>query len=195
MPERLLRVFEWTGVLTLVLLMGAALLISCSARAAEYSRDAFGDGWLDLDGDGFDTREEMLALSAITGRGWHGLYSGSLIDDPGRLDIDHVVPLAWAWSHGANAWTRERRMVFANDPLNLLVVHLSANRSKGSRGPDEWMPANVAAWLVYLDRFVTVVHRYGLVMTDDEIRVIRCLRRVAIDHGLGIKVGRFVTCR
>ena len=38
-----------------------------------------------------------------------------------RLDVDHVVPLAWAWNAGAWRWTPERRREFANDPASLAV--------------------------------------------------------------------------
>lgn len=33
----------------------------------------------------------------------------------GKLDNDHMAPLANAWRSGANSWTAARRKEFAND--------------------------------------------------------------------------------
>ncbi|MGM0953782.1 MAG: HNH endonuclease family protein [Pseudomonadota bacterium] len=54
--------------------------------------------------------------------------------DASKIDIDHVVPLKWAWQHGANKWTKEKRERFANDPRNLWSVELSLNSQKGAKG-------------------------------------------------------------
>jgi hypothetical protein len=57
------------------------------------------------------------------------------------VDVDHVVPLKWAHDHGGGEWSREKKKRFANDPLNLLVVHDRINRIKGAKGIDKWMPS------------------------------------------------------
>ncbi|MCZ7600806.1 MAG: HNH endonuclease family protein [Gammaproteobacteria bacterium] len=170
------------------------MLAASAARAGEYSRTAFGDGWLDLDGDGRDAREEALNAARQSIDWWWGRYTGQPVFDASRLDVDHVVPLAWAWERGAREWPAERRERFANDPANLLPVIAGANRSKGSRGPDEWMPANVAAWSDYLDRFEAVVAKYGLGVSEAERETFACLRRLAERHAIGIKVAGFVSC-
>ena len=45
------------------------------------------------------------------------------------MGTKHVVPLKWAWDHGADTWSRDKREKFANDPVNLWSVELSLNRS------------------------------------------------------------------
>ena len=57
-----------------------------------------------------------------------------------EVQIDHIVPLSWAWGYGAGGWTEDQRKAFANDPRNLRAVEGSANMSKGDSGPGEWMP-------------------------------------------------------
>lgn len=88
------------------------------------------------------------------------MYSGKILFDASKVDIDHVVPLKWAWEHGAQVWNKTKREQFANDPINLVPVEASLNRSKGAKGLDEWLPpANQAQ---YKARFQRIVLKYGL---------------------------------
>ncbi|WP_236075134.1 HNH endonuclease family protein [Marinobacter nauticus] len=107
-----------------------------------YSRSAFGHGWDDSDGDCQDSRAEALISASstpvrfaagdrcrvVTGR-WISPFTGKVIQNAAEVDIDHVVPLNWAWDHGASSWPRPKREKFANDPVNLIPVEASLNRS------------------------------------------------------------------
>lgn len=151
------------------------------AAATSYDRDAFGKGWLDLNGNGCDTREEILARDMDGGRLRGCRVTDLVIDDPYtgvRIDtrtdpdgtaavhIDHIVPLAAAWRSGAAAWPPDRRERFANSGENLLAVDAGANIAKGDSTPDEWMPANRAAWCDYLTRYINVSTDYQVAVTD-----------------------------
>mgnify|MGYP003626930522 FL=1 len=119
----------------------------------KYSRDQFGHGWADVDRDCQNTRQEVLISLSVSpvrftderkcrvtfGR-WTSMYSGDVIFDASIIDIDHIVPLKWAWDHGADKWTKSKREKFANDPINLVAVEASLNRQKGAKGLDEWLP-------------------------------------------------------
>lgn len=156
---------------------------SASADPADegYRRSAFGHGWDDEDGDCQDSRAEALIATSttnvrfddpdrcrvVTGR-WISPFTGDVIQNAGDIDIDHVVPLVWAWEHGASEWPRERREAFANDPLNLWPVEASLNRSKGGRGPDEWMPPSGECQ--YVSRFVRILIKYDLKPPESEAR-------------------------
>jgi len=138
-----------------------------------YSRDAFGSGWSDIDGDCLDTRAEVLiadsarrttlsssGCTVVAGR-WRDAYTGATISDARSLDIDHVVPLAEAWRSGAWRWSEDRRVAFANDVrLELLPVNASLNRSKGDRDPADWMPPT--ARCAYARRWVSIKRGWGL---------------------------------
>jgi hypothetical protein len=43
--------------------------------------------------------------------------------------------------HGGDRLTDDRKRMFANDPGNLLATSASADRSKGAKGPDQWLPS------------------------------------------------------
>jgi len=97
---------------------------------------------------------------------WISPFTGDVIQNASTIDIDHVVPLAWAWKHGASQWSDEKRERFANDLTHLWPVEL--NRSKGARGPDEWLPP--AGQCGYVARFVRTVKKYDLTFTQAESR-------------------------
>ncbi|WP_425641387.1 HNH endonuclease family protein [Marinomonas gallaica] len=137
-----------------------------------YSRDKFGHGWDDADRDCQNTRQEVLISMStnpvrfadekqcrVTFGRWISTYSGEVIFDASTMDIDHVVPLKWAWDHGADKWSQEKREQFANDPVNLVAVEASLNRSKGAKGLDEWLPP--ANQEQYKARFKRILLKYG----------------------------------
>lgn len=165
----------------LVTAVFAVLVLALPAgtfSASRYDRDAF-HHWIDADSDGFDTRQEILMdqsvydaragytalvlneYRVIAGT-WICPYTGMVLHDPADLDIDHIVPLEWAWRHGAEGWDSETRERFANDPDNLLAVLDRVNQAKGSKGPDEWMPPARTMHGQYLQRFNAVCDKYGL---------------------------------
>lgn len=157
---------------------------------------SFGAAWTDKHNgtggrNGCDTRDDVLAKQLAKASRKAGsdciVISGSL-NDPytGRqitftkakasaVQIDHLYPLALAWDMGANKWTQQRRIDFANDQmLNLLAVDGHANQAKGDSGPGEWLPVNKAYRCTYLARFLIVAQHYDLPITKadaDSIRV------------------------
>lgn len=118
-----------------------------------YSRDLFRH-WVDADGDGCNTRKEVLISEAddpvtigasctLTGGRWFSYYDRVSWTDQSRIDIDHMVPLAEAWDSGARSWTSTTREAYANDLgdyRSLVGVTDSVNQSKGDKDPAEWMP-------------------------------------------------------
>ena len=157
----------------------------------EYSRAEFGQRWADVDHNGCDTRNDILNrdLTDVTHKaGTHGcvvltgvledLYTGQTIwftrgqGTSEEVQIDHVVPLAYAWKHGASTWTAQQRLMFANDPGNLLAVSGHENQSKGDKGPNAWMPPNQAAWCVYATKFTTVATMYGVDVPEADMAVL-----------------------
>lgn len=144
-----------------------------SSEQSGYDRSAFGHGWDDADGDCQDSRAEALIAQSttkvrfadesrcrvISGR-WISPFTGKVIQNSSEIDIDHVVPLNWALTHGASSWSDEKREQFANDPMNLWPVELSLNRQKGAKAPWAWLPPSGQCG--YVARFLRVVKTYRL---------------------------------
>ncbi len=111
----------------------ATLEVEGRAPKSGYDRDQFGQRWLDVDRNGCDTRNDILArditdVDAVNCR----VYSGTL-EDPytatttafvlGQgtsegVQIDHIVALSDAWRKGAQQLTADQRATLADDPLN-----------------------------------------------------------------------------
>ena len=140
--------------------------------------------WTDEDGDCQNARQEaLIAESTIavtfqsndrcrveSGR-WQGPYTGEIVADPGELDIDHMVPLENAHRSGGWAWDGERKQEYANFlgyENHLIATTASANRSKGSKGPEEWRPPLESYWCSYAVDWATVKSDWGLSVTESE---------------------------
>ena len=85
----------------------------------------------------------------MTSGEWLAPYTGTIVTDPGKLDVDHMVPLGNAHLSGAWQWPAGRRERYANhldDPQHLIAVTASANRSKGARGHEDWKPDDRSYW-------------------------------------------------
>jgi hypothetical protein len=161
------------------------LAVKGRAPQTGYDRDQFGPQWSDVDRNGCDTRNDVLARD-LTGEALEPgtqdcvVVSGTLADpytgqtiefvrgDGSSVDIDHVVALSDAWQTGAFGWDEARRTAFANDPLNLLAVDYSANRQKGDGDAATWLPANRGYRCAYVARQVAVKAAYGLWVTQAE---------------------------
>lgn len=151
-----------------------------------YRRAEFGRGWADLDGDGCRTRDEVLLNTVdrsqpyrvqrqgrcptdMVAGTWTDLYSGRSMTwsnlkgtaQAESLPIDHIVSLAEAHRDGAKDWTRQRRVEFANDELNLTPTTAALNSSKSDKGPADWNPP-VAGRCAYATRYIAVKDRYRL---------------------------------
>ncbi len=141
-----------------------------------YDRDRF-HHWIDADGDGCNTRCEVLerqrttSLPGLGAGGWLSIYDGYSTDDPSELDVDHVVALSEAWRSGASGWDDGRREAFANDldSGQLIAVTAATNRSKGDRDPADWQPPNRSAWCEYGAAWIDVKAKWGLTADQPEV--------------------------
>ena len=156
-------------------------------RPAGYRREAFRH-WVDDDGDGCNTREEVLIAEStspaqvdafgckVIAGNWYSPYDGVTHSDPSDLDIDHLVPLKEAWDSGAHSWSAAKRRQFANDlsdARSLIAVTAGENRSKGDKDPSNWMPDRREYWCTYISDWVAVKARWGLSMDQSEAGRVR----------------------
>ncbi|WP_084026518.1 HNH endonuclease family protein [Mycobacterium avium] len=164
----------------------------------DYLRSAFGDAWDDdndapMGHNGCDTRDDILnrdlvdktyvsvkrCPDAVATGTLHDPYTNKTIafqrgPKVGEfVQIDHIVPLAYAWDMGAYAWPGPERLRFANDPANLLAVDGQANQDKGDAAPAQWMPPNAAFHCQYAMQFIAVLRGYALPVDQASTGVLR----------------------
>jgi hypothetical protein len=165
--------------------LAAAESLTVKGRAPKtgYERGKFGSAWADTDSNGCGTRDDILKRDLKEVRFTDGtckVSHGVLRPDPytgkeitfqrgrSQVDIDHVVALSDAWQKGAAYWDASKRIALANDPLNLLAVEASANRSKGDGDTATWLPPDKSYRCTYVAAQVAVKKKYELWVTAAE---------------------------
>lgn len=167
-------------------------------RSGDYRRSAFGDAWTDDNSapggrNGCDTRNDILDRDLIEktyvaiSRCPTAVATGTLRDPytsetipfvrgaqtGAAVQIEHIVPLAYAWDQGARNWTDEMRVRFANDPANLVAVDGPTNQDKGDAEPALWLPPNAAFHCQYAVQFIAVLRGYGLAVDAPSVPALR----------------------
>lgn len=150
-----------------------------------YNRDEWlpGKKWSDFNGDGCDTREEVLKMSGqnvetnsktckVLSGSWVSPYNGDKITESSKIDIDHIIPLSYAAKHGGQNWDNVTKEQFANDLENLVAVDSSSNRSKGDKGPAQWLPSNEAYQCQYAKDWIKVSKKYSLGLSGSDIKTL-----------------------
>lgn len=156
----------------------ADLPVAAEVRTG-YARSLF-PHWVDADGDGCSTRNEVLISEAddpvtvgsgcsLSGGRWYSYYDQVSWTNPSDVDIDHMVPLAEAWDSGARSWSTATRQAYANDlgdSRSLVGVTDNVNQAKGDQDPAEWLPTYSKCR--YLRQWVAVKHRWRLSVNSGE---------------------------
>ena len=173
-------------------------VVPMRAHRYDYHRTAFGDAWTDdndapMGHNGCDTRDDILnrdlvdktyvsikkCPDAVATGTLHDPYTNATIAFQRgakvgeAVQIDHIVPLAYAWDMGASGWPDAERLRFANDPANLLAVEGQANQDKGDLPPGRWMPPNKAFACQYAMQFIVVLRGYALPVDQQSTDVLR----------------------
>lgn len=164
----------------------ARLDINGRAPTTGYERERFGSDWADVDGNGCDTRNDILKRDltqiATDAADACEVESGELLDPYSNAEIDftrgyitsfavqvdHVVALSNAWQTGAQYWKPRKRLKFANDPLNLLAVDGGLNMQKSDGDAATWLPPSKPYRCSYVARQIAVKEKYGLWITSPE---------------------------
>jgi len=173
----------------LLLLLFPFLVSSFHATYVPYDRSLYRH-WIDADKDCQNTRAEVLIRDdddhvvrfetdrrcRVVAGTWHDPYTGRTFYDASRVQIDHVVPLKNAHLSGAWTWDRARRKKYANYlgyRNHLLTVSASENRKKGAKGPDLYLPPNVAFHCEYVRSWLEIKKRWGLGIPRPELVAIK----------------------
>ncbi|WP_066948843.1 HNH endonuclease family protein [Streptomyces lushanensis] len=154
------------------------LTVRAEGSTSGYSRDLF-PHWITQSG-ACDTREVVLKRDGTnvaqnsscqaTSGSWYSQYDGATWSAASDVDIDHMVPLAEAWTSGASSWSTSQRQSFANDLTRpqLIAVTDNVNQSKSDRDPAEWLPPRTAYRCTYVRAWVHVKYYYNLSVDSAE---------------------------
>ena len=159
------------------------LSVKGRAPLTDYSREAFGTAWSDVNDNGCDTRNDILRRDLTAKTVEDCVVLAGVLQDPYSdqqvrftrgpvtsldVQIDHVVALANAWQTGASFWSDEERERFANDRRNLLAVRGDLNLQKSDGDAATWLPPRKAFRCQYVAIQVLTKQRYDLWVTDAE---------------------------
>ncbi len=126
----------------------------------------------DADQDCQSTRQEMLILTSraevkytnprncvVRTGDWLDEYTGKVFTVAVQMDLDHVIPRMYAHTHGGDRWDPGKKLQFANDPINLMLVEKREIRRKSDRGPSRYLPRDefqceyVRLWEAIADKY------------------------------------------
>lgn len=139
-----------------------------------YNRMEYFGSWKDFDKDCQSSREELLIKNAVNYTlnqsgcnvvygTWYLPYTNEkYTGNDSILHADHIVPLSFAWKHGAYKWTQAKREMFANDLDNLIISNPEVNIAKSDKGINEWLPPYKPFQCEYVKRFMFVAKKYKL---------------------------------
>ena len=166
-----------TGILATL----ASLVVQPESDAGiAYDRSSW-PHWLDVDGSGCDTRDDVLAAEVIglpqvdifdrctiVEADWYSAYDEVIVSgSPSQVHIDHIVALAEAHRSGGASWSTETKTAFANFRPNLVAVSAASNISKSDHDVSEWRPAR-SAWCSLATQVVLTKSAFGLSVDERE---------------------------
>lgn len=168
------------------------------AEKVNYDRKEW-NHWITLNGSScWDVRDAVLQRDAVQGTQqyldkdkkpsnaanacsvdtavWTDPYTGSKMSSAKDIDIDHMIPLKYAATHGGQNWSKEKKQQYANDmtyPGHLLAVKNSENRSKSDKGPSAWKPKNTSYHCTYAKDWIQVSTNYGLTIDAADVKALK----------------------
>ena len=146
------------------------------------------DDWdfeVDFDNDCQSTRQELLILTSRTeprytnprncvvrSGEWLDEYTGKIFNVAVKIDIDHVIPLMYAHIHGGDRWPEQKKLQFANDPSNLMLVDKREIKKKRERGPGRYLPRKEFQ-CAYAGMWQAIANNYDLDIESRDKKKIR----------------------
>ena len=187
---RIRKGFNLLGRFLLVLLLASVALQHAilSESSEPYRREDYLVRWPDSDNDCQNLRHELLLRESLsdvtftTSRNcvvstglWYDPYTRIQLYQALDLDVDHVIPLAYAHHHGGHTWSNKKKKAFAIDQGNLLLVDDHENSIKGSKGPSEYLPAQ-GFHCEYLNIWKRIANKYNIELNEADRKLITKMR-------------------
>lgn len=128
----------------------------------------------DFDGDCQNTRNEILVLTSLaevrytnprncevrTGQ-WLDYLTGKTFTVAAQMELGHIIPPLYAHNQGGDAWPPQKKLAFANDPLNLVMTERGEQRRRRDRGPSRYLPTEEYQ-CDYVRQWEAIAEKYDL---------------------------------
>lgn len=143
----------------------------------------------DFDGDCQTTRHEVLIITSRipvsytnprncevrTGE-WFDEYTGTTFTVAAQIALDHIIPLRYAHNQGGDIWPPGKKVAFANDPMNLVLIERREIRRKNDRGPSRYLPREEYR-CDYVRQWLAIAEKYDLRLANGDRNRITVLLR------------------
>lgn len=109
-------------------------------------------------------------------------YTGLIIEDPSKLDFDHIIPLKYVYERVD--WDQEKCNEYSYSQSIGVDVQNKANRSKGARGPSDWLPdVNIGD---YCYTWLVIAEEWDIPLSQEDINIcqLECLNEISSGHSL-----------
>lgn len=144
--------------------MISVLVLCVSLVSSEYNRA----DWISQ--SSWTKTRKMIVEKNKKPFGWIDNYTRDTVALSKNLDLDHVVPLEYAFTHGGDKFSVDLKHKFATDTHNLILASPHENRSKGDKGVLEYLPKHDKCR--YLADWKYMVTTYKLNISTAEWKII-----------------------
>lgn len=136
--------------------------------------------WADVNGNGHDSRTEIHARDlgnstfTVSGTYWDH-YNGRQVDiSTTETAGEHMIPVGHTWPEMQHR-SREARVAYYNDPMNLTSTTGPTNREKAGHTLSEWMPANEGAHCRYAMTWTHIANKHEVSLFQRDVDHLRGL--------------------
>ena len=116
--------------------------------------------------------------SVASGR-WLDPFTQRQITDPERVEIDHIIPLEWAWKRGAHRWPAGARESFYHDVNNVVATTPDFRRERAGQSPLEWTPPEARHQCAHFERVLRMLRAYDFDVSTSEVNEVIAKRHQA----------------
>ncbi|WP_150463031.1 DUF1524 domain-containing protein [Nesterenkonia ebinurensis] len=146
--------------------------------------------WADVNGNGVNSRTEIHARDlgnstfTVSGSYWDH-YPGQYVDiAQTETHGEHMIPVGHTWPEMQHR-SREDRVAYYNDPMNLTSTIGWINREKAGQTPAEWMPANSDAHCAYGMTWTHIANKHQISLFQQDVNFLRQLLWDCLQEELG----------
>ncbi|WP_300343914.1 DUF1524 domain-containing protein [Nesterenkonia sp.] len=156
-------------------------------------REPYFGTWADVTGNGVTSRTEIHARDtgsstfSVSGT-YYDHYNGEHVNiATTETHGEHMIPVGHTWPEMQER-SREDRVAYYNDPMNLTSTMGPTNREKSGHPPSEWMPENEESWCAYAMTWTHIANKHRISLYGSDIDHLReqlysCLEEELGDDG------------